>query len=134
MRVRATKRQRGECPEEVRAFIPADGAYVTIGKEYEVHCLLMFNGLVDLQIVDDLGYPAWYPAVLFEVTDVHLPDDWQCRFSTNNETHGGVAMAIGPEFIVKDEASIQAMIELESDQVDRFWKRIERLSSKNEHL
>lgn len=134
MRVRAAKRHRSECPEEIRAFIPGDGAYVTIGKEYEVHCLSIFKGLVDLQIVDDLGYPAWYPLVLFEVTDGTLPNDWQCRCFTNNEAPGGASMAIGPEFVVKDEASLQAMIELDADQVDRFWKRVDSLQATNTAL
>jgi len=129
MRVRAIKRQRSECPEEVRPFIPGDGACITIGKEYDVHCISQFKGLVDLQIVDDLGYPAWYPLVLFEVTDGTLPSDWQCRCSTSDEEQRGVSMAIGPEFVVKDEASIQAMIELDAEQVDRFWKRVDSLTA-----
>lgn len=134
MRVRATKRQRNECPEEVRAFIPGDGARVTIGKEYEVHCISVFNGFVDLQIVDDLGYPSWCPLVLFELTHGKLPADWQSSSTLDSDSRGGASMAIGPEFVVKDEASIQAMMELDADQIDRFWKRVDSLQAANAAL
>ena len=36
-------------------------------------------------------------------------------------------MIIGPDFIAKDKESYIAMVELQADQVDRFWKRIDAL-------
>ncbi len=125
MIVCAILRLRDECDEEVRQFIPAEGVAITIGNEYEVHCVSFFNDLLEYQIVDDLGYPTWCPHVLFNVTDRRLPTDWQINCSTNDRR---VSFAIGPEFVVQNEASIQAMIELDADQVDRFWRRLDSFS------
>lgn len=130
MKVRAIRRQRSECPDEARRFIPGDGAFVTIGEEYPVYALSVFDGVVALQIVDDLRCPAWYPFVLFELLDHELPRDWQCALFPHDDLRG-CAMVIGPEFVARDQAAYRAMVELEADQVGRFWKRVDLLSEED---
>jgi hypothetical protein len=39
---------------------------------------------------------------------------------------------LGPEFIVKDGDSLDAMVLLEADPVDLFWKRIEAIEKARE--
>lgn len=39
---------------------------------------------------------------------------------------------LGPEFIVRDAESRDAMVELEADQVDLFWKRIDAIEKARE--
>ncbi len=41
--------------------------------------------------------------------------------------HDEPALLLGPDFVAKDQAAHASMAELEADQVDRFWKRIESL-------
>ena len=134
MKVRAIRSSSEDCPDHVRPFLPAK-IPVTLGKEYDVHALATTffghsfpGGVTLLQIVDDFRYPSWKPAWLFEVIDTTVPSDWIC-----NLLDDGIVI-LGPSFIAQDEASYASMVELEADQVERFWKRIERLSSKNEHL
>jgi hypothetical protein len=74
--------------------------------------------------VDDLGYPSWRHNWLFDVVDTTVPKDWIC-----NVLHEEPVLLLGPEFVARDEASYGAMIELEADQVDRFWKRPDALRS-----
>ncbi|MBR9803381.1 hypothetical protein GYB59_17580 [bacterium] len=144
MRIRATKRHRSEIAEPFRPFIP-DPANVTIGKDYEVHGIVFYNwgeylqpqqfvqmpGIADLQIVDDLGYPAWYPCCLFEIVDGAFPSDWQSNLFSHNDIQGPMVV-IGPEFLVRSEEAYQAMVELDADQVDRFWKRLDSVSTADE--
>ncbi len=40
-------------------------------------------------------------------------------------------MVIGPEFVARDQAAYRAMVELEADQVGRFWKRVDLLSEED---
>ena len=127
MRVRATKRERDECLDEVRLFIPGDGASVTVGKVYEVHAISVFGGNVLVQIVDDLRFPVWYPSVLFEVVNRDLPSDWQCNSFAQISMQKHIVV-FGPEFVVQNEAAYNAMVELDADQVDLFWKRVDLLS------
>lgn len=139
MKVRATKRHRSEVAEHLRCLFQ-DPARVTIGSVYDVHAIVFYNwvwyfqphhpvqmpGSAELQLIDDLGYPSWYPSVLFEVVDGKLPSDWKCNVFPHNDMQGPV-MVIGPDFLVQNEAAYTAMVELEADQVDRFWKRVDSL-------
>lgn len=128
MKIRAREIGTFNCPPEIEPYLGQGQTFVTAGKEYEVQSISLFNGIVSLQIVDDIDYPAWYPFVLFEIVEGSLPSDWQCRLFPNNDITG-VTMILGPEFIVKDEAAYEAMVELDPDQVDRFWKRVNAKSS-----
>jgi hypothetical protein len=72
--------------------------------------------------VDDLGYPAWIPGWLFTITDPSLPADWICQV-----LHEELELVMGPDFIAKDESAYGTMVDLASDQVERFWKRVDGL-------
>jgi hypothetical protein len=92
---------------------------VTVGVEYDVHAAAVFEGLVLMLLVDDLGYPGWKPAWLFDVVDSAIPNDWIfCSF------HDDPALVLGPDFIARSVESYTAMVELEPGQVERFWSRI----------
>lgn len=118
MRVRARATDRAAAPEPVRPYLGAAPA-VTTGKEYEVHAAAVFEGLFLLQIVDDSQYPSWKPAWLFEVLDPAMPSDWICSCFPDEPS-----VVLGPWFIARSLEAYQAMVELEPEQVDRFWKRV----------
>ena len=124
MKVRAIRASADGCPNEVRPFLAAR-VPVTVAREYDVHAVATFRGVTFLQIVDDLRYPTWQPSWLFEVVDKTIPSDWICNvFDDGN-------VVLGPAFVAKDERSYASMVELDSNQVDRFWNRIEAISSEN---
>jgi hypothetical protein len=129
MRVRPVTIQAVDIPPNIEPFTRQ--RFITVGKEYAVHAVaVLTNGVAFLQFVDDLGYPAWQPYILFEVVDMSLPADWRCNCLKTRD--GGNAMFLGPDFVVRDEQSYQAMVELDADQVDRFWKRIDSLRQEEE--
>jgi hypothetical protein len=92
---------------------------VRAGKEYEVYAAAVFEGLVLVQIIDDLGYPGWKPAWLFDVVDPAVPADWIC-----STFHDDPSLVLGPEFVASSTERYTAMVELEPGQVEKFWKRV----------
>ena len=62
----------------------------------------------------------WYPAWFFEICDSSLANDWVCSFFDAEPT-----MVLGPEFVAKDKVSYAAMVELQDEQVQRFWRRLD---------
>jgi len=74
------------------------------------------------QIVCDINDSQWIPSWFFEVVDPAIPPDWIC-----NAFHGEPALVLGPDFVARDLAAYASMVELESDQVDRFWRRVKDL-------
>jgi hypothetical protein len=96
--------------------------FVTSGVAYDVHALTVFEGQTLLQIVNDVGYPAWLPGWLFDIVDRTLAQDWIVNLFESEPT-----LVMGPEFLAKDLASYIAMVELQTAQVEEFWQRLRRL-------
>lgn len=127
MRVVARQVDLNSVPESIREFVAPGQVFLTAGKEYDVHAIVVFERHVAFQVVDDMEYPEWYPAWLFDVTDSRLPRDWIC-----NVFRGEPAFVMGPEFIAKDIKSYVEMVEKAPEQVDLFWERVESLSKRFE--
>lgn len=122
MRVLAKRASRDGAPAQVVPFIPQN-VPLTVGLEYEVHALTTYNGVTLFQIIDDKRYPTWNPAWLFDVVASRVPTDWICNVFDAGH------LVLGPEFIARDLESYVEMVELSSDQVDRFWKRLDLLEA-----
>lgn len=122
MRVLARRVDLTKCPADIVPLVTPGQVFLTVGKDYEVFAIALFEGRLTFQVVDDLRYPAWLPAWLFEMADPALPPDWIC-----NVFHDEPALLLGPDFVAKDQDAHASMVELEADQVDRFWKRVEAL-------
>ena len=125
MKVHARTLVPSEIPARVEPYTRQ--TFTTVGKEYEVHAVAVSDGIPFLQFVDDQGYPAWIPSLVFDLADTAIPTDWICNPISTND--GGSLVLLGPDFIAKDEDSYAAMVELHADQVDRFWKRVDSLFS-----
>lgn len=106
-------------PELATAVVPGQ-VFLTAGRCYEVFAMAVFAGRVTVQVIDDLRYPAWLPAWLFETVDSTIPSDWICNFF-----HDDPVLIAGPTFVAQDQEAHARMVELEADEVDRFWKRAE---------
>lgn len=110
-------------PEAVARFAPAGQVFVTAGRRYEVFAVSVFEGQAGFQVVDDLKYPAWLPAVLFDLEDTTLPPDWICNVFPDDDPQ----VIMGPRFLAQNLAAYSRMVELETEQVRRFWQRLDRL-------
>ncbi|MGA7124199.1 MAG: hypothetical protein WBY94_29120 [Polyangiaceae bacterium] len=117
MRLRARNVTASESPANIRLYLGQ--SFIAPGKEYEVHALAVFRGVTAVQVVDDIDMPSWRPAWLFDVVDRSLADDWVI-----NLFHEEPSLVMGPDFIARDVESYNAMVDLDEDQLDRFWKRI----------
>lgn len=124
MRVISIRNTFNNCPSQIRTlgYSKESQAEITEGKEYEVFAISCWRTVVFLQIINDVGYPSWLPAWLFEVREMLLPSDWIC-----NLFGGELTMIIGPVFVARDETSYNKMVELDAMSVDMFWQRIENI-------
>lgn len=125
MRVIARKVNLAECPPLIASlgYGQSHNVRVTWGKEYVVYAISLFRDILDLQIVDDLGYPAWYPSWFFDNSEMSIPGDWIC-----NIQHDDHQFMIGPAFVAKDEEAYKAMVQLEPEPVRLFWERVKASS------
>lgn len=120
MRVLARKVNWSECPSEIAPYTKQGQTFLTVGSEYEVHAVAIYKGFPAFQVIDDLRQPSWEASWLFEVVNRTVPEDWICNVFQEDPL-----LVLGPEFIARDRASYGAMVDLEADQVDLFWKRVE---------
>ena len=89
-----------KCPPSVLSFGygQPNKVRVTVGRQYIVHAISMLHDCIFYQVVDDLDYPAWYPAWYFDGVDMSLPTDWICNIQRTN-----LQLIMGPSFIAKTE-------------------------------
>jgi hypothetical protein len=121
MRARAIRNQFVGCPPTVAAFgSPQSDTSITVGKEYEVHALSVYQGVVGVLIVCDANIPTWLPGWFFKVCEASVPDDWVCNLPSES-----LQMIVGPAFIAADETSYSRMVELHSESVATFWRRVD---------
>ena len=94
---------------------------LTIGKKYRVFGVSTWQEDDYFCVIDDNRLPSWIPRSLFECSDLSIPNDWIYT------QMGDVLKSVhGPEFIARDEESYNALVSLEPDAVDRFWKYVEK--------
>lgn len=117
MRVQFRNPDMSDCPPQVEPY--ARDPNLTAGREYEVHAITVFEGVVSMLVIDDLEYPGWKPAWLFTTTDQTLPQDWVC-----NAFPDWPELLIGPDFIAGSQEAYAGMVELETLQVQRLRRRI----------
>ncbi len=121
MRAKAIRNKFEGCPEAIGAFgSPQSSTHITIGKEYEVYALSVFEGVVFLQIITDVNISGWKPSWFFEISEATTPNDWVCCLPGGN-----LQMVLGPAFVAADESSYNRMVELDSESVAAFWQRVD---------
>ncbi len=88
--------------------------------EYEVFALSVFQGVVFFQVIVDANHITWLPTWFFDVCDASVPGDWICSLPGGN-----LQIVLGPAFVAADESSYNRMVELDSESVTAFWKRVD---------
>lgn len=120
MRARFHKPDLLNCSENELKFLSPSQMFFSMGKEYEVHAVSVYDGTTFLLLVDDLETPAFHPRFAFETTDSSVPGDWICNVFSG----GPIQLVLGPEFIAKDQEAYNAMVDQEMAPVNALWRRI----------
>lgn len=120
MRAKATRNKFEDYPAMIAALGSSHSdIYITKGEEYEVYALSVFEGIVFLQIINDVNIITWLPAWFFEMREASMPSDWICCLLGTD-----LQMVLGPKFIAADESTYRRMVELDPEPVARFWARL----------
>ena len=130
MKVRAKRIAEDEIPVLLKQYVASK--LITSDREYEVHGVVVFDGIAFFQFVDDLDDPNWMPSWCFSPTDPAPAQDWICNAISSGD--GQTLFLLGPEFVVRDEAAYDAMVSLDPEQVHRFWKRLNMLQHSKKKL
>jgi hypothetical protein len=101
---------RGETEETV--------FHVSIGKEYEVFAMALWQSVIIVLVLDETKKPNWYSIELFSVADGRLPGDWMFNSLANDER--GVEAIWGYEAMVSDPRHYEALIERDRNALDIF--------------
>ncbi len=118
MRVEFRNPDMAGCPAHIEPY--ARDPDLTPGRDYEVHAISVYEGVVCFLVINDLDIPGWLPAWLFEITETSLPKDWVC-----NGFPDWPELVIGPGFIAASQDAYARMVELDAAQVDRLWQRVD---------
>jgi hypothetical protein len=122
MRVAALRRDPLDAPPSVAPYAVPGQVFLTPGREYAVHAIAVYQGLVLFQLTDDTWQesrlPAWYPSWLFSLTDAAVAEDWVVGVFEAEP-----ALVIGPEFVASDLESYEQMVQLHRSALERFRTR-----------
>jgi hypothetical protein len=88
------------CRNEMTGMTVGAEFPLTVGHSYVVYAFTVFDGYSWFYVFDDDkgAYPIWYPAVLFAVTDPHIPDDWVFGFVRPRPAEDGYPIVSFPEW------------------------------------
>lgn len=128
MRIKAIRDSFVGAPAAVAACgSPESDTEITLGKEYTVHAVSVFEGVVFVQLVNDVNIISWLPSWFFELSEATVPNDWICSLP------GGILqLVLGPMFVASDESSYNRMVELDPESVAAFWERADAITETND--
>ncbi|MCC8250036.1 hypothetical protein [Saccharothrix luteola] len=58
-------------------YSPATEFHLTVGGEYDVHAMALWESGLVIMVVDDTGLPRWQPVELFSIVDRRIPAQWE---------------------------------------------------------
>lgn len=122
MKVRAIRNSYADAPPHVAwGTSPRSQTHLTVGKEYDVYTISFYKACLCLLVIDDFGTESFKPSWFFEIVDRKVPKDWQVNLFDDGDRLQGL---IGPEFIVRDGESYDALIEQEPEAVEKMVKYV----------
>lgn len=75
--------------ERRRSFTDETVFHVTLGSEYRVFAMGIWETELNVLICDDTGKPNWWPIGLFEFEDQAVPCDWEFALLDGQAASGG---------------------------------------------
>jgi hypothetical protein len=109
-----------ELPVGEARFVAPRQIFLSLGTDYEVHAVSVYDGIVFLQVIDDLNTPVLHPRVLFDIVDPSIPHDWIC----NTFPAGPVQLVQGPTYVAASLEAYDAMVDQAEPAVTAFWNRV----------
>jgi hypothetical protein len=76
-------------PERRRSFTDKTVFHVTVGVEYRVFAMSIWETELNILICDDTRKPNWWPIGLFEFDDQTLPCGWEFALLDGEAASGG---------------------------------------------
>jgi hypothetical protein len=101
-------------------YTPQSNFAVSIGREYRVYAMSLWQGVIMVLLKDDTRLPNWFPIPLFTVTDSHLPENW--LFSSHNGDESCSRTMWGYDKLVTDVAHYDLLIEKHPEALKIFYE------------
>ena len=99
---------------------------VSVGKEYYVFAISLWQGVIYLLLTDDYHLPYWFPMCLFSVNDPRLPEDWLFSFFDDEGDERGLQALWGYDQLINDATHYEALIEREPEALRYFYEEEKR--------
>lgn len=97
---------------------------VSIGKEYSVFGMKIWEGFILVLLSDDNRLPNWFPISLFMLTDSRLPEHWSfTSIPCDRDTHE-VRGLWGYDRLITDETHHDALLEREPEALRHFYNEV----------
>lgn len=113
-------------------YTPQSNFTVSIGREYRVYAMSLWQGVIFVLLKDDTGLPNWFPIPLFTVTDSRLPENW--LFSSHNGDESRLRALWGYDKLVTDVAHYDLLIERDPEALKIFYEEERRWVSSTDGL
>lgn len=103
---------------------------VVRGQVFTVYSICQWKGMIHYLIINgDIDRPVWFPAVLFDVVDSSLPDNWHHAYWGNRMNAPATAVWGYPEMSESGGKHYVGLIERESDDLKVFAARRDEIDS-----
>ena len=117
MKAIAIELQAQDLPPALRPFVPQKQPFLTLGRQYVIYAVSIYQSAPFVLIIDDSDLPVFKSASLFQLVTRGIPRDWICNINLGS----GVDLVLGPEFLARDLDSYNRMIDQDAAQISRFW-------------
>ena len=92
---------------------------ISVGSEYLVHAMALWDYGIGLLVVDDNLRPNWKPIGLFEITDHSLPSNWKFRVVGDK---GPVLALWGYRSLIENPEHHDGLIERKTSALEEFCR------------
>jgi hypothetical protein len=104
-------------------YSPATIFHLTVGREYEVYAMALWESGLVVLVVDDTGLPRWQPVELFDITDHSVPVDWEFDLGARGDL---VKALWGYSTLIRDPHHHDSLSELAPRALEVFWSEVNR--------
>lgn len=124
-------------PERRRSFTDETVFHVTLGSEYRVFAMSIWETELNVLVRDDTGKPNWWPIGLFEFEDQTVPCDWEFALLDGPAASGGYSLnrAVarwGYREMIRNPKHHDDLIERKPEALQIFFEEFERISGKSD--
>ncbi len=95
---------------------------LTVGKKYKVHGICMMGEIVMLLVKNKDGFPNWYPASIFSITNSNVPSTW-CFGYFETKVVSDIKWILGYKELVNNQSHFNLLSEHDPDALKIFISR-----------